>query len=116
VVEDSRPGCDAVLLGQLFPMFCWVMVPSSGSKRSRTPEDEGTLILQSTVNYQLSNAALHHRIHESSPVLVFTHYILILAEFVTLTVFDTDLQPPYGGFFLVLVLLSAKKWSVNQKA
>jgi len=44
------------------------------------PEDEGTLILQSTVNCQLSNAALHPGLHESSPVLVFIHYILLFVE------------------------------------
>jgi hypothetical protein len=72
-----------VLLGQLFPIFCWVMAPSSGSRGSRTPEDEGTLILHSTVNDQLGNTALHPRLHESSPELVFICNVLILAEFIS---------------------------------
>jgi hypothetical protein len=97
-----------VLLGQLFPMFCWIMLPSSESRGSRTPEDEGTLILQSTVNYQLSDVALYPRVHESSPELV-NHTLYLNSNsihIVTLTVFDTDLPPRYGGLFLVTVLLS----------
>jgi hypothetical protein len=68
-----------VLLGQLFPIFFGVMVPSSGSRRSRTPEDEGTIILQNTVNHQLSNAALRPALLESSPVLVFIHLYFIIS-------------------------------------
>jgi len=59
------------------------MVPSSGSRGSRTPEDEGTLILQSAVNFQMSDAVLHPILQESSPELVYIHYILLLAEFIS---------------------------------
>jgi len=54
VEEPGRPGCDAVSLGEQFPMLQWILVRSGSSKLRRiafllgllNPEYKGTLILR----------------------------------------------------------------------
>jgi len=65
VVYDTRLlGCGTMSLGECFPTFWRINVPSSSGSVQEllemlNPEDDGTTILQNAGNYSPSNTVLH---------------------------------------------------------